>query len=440
MTAVVPRPAATVVLVRPGGDGLEVLLTRRPDTMAFAPGLHVFPGGRVDPADTDPRLIARSRLSIEQAAARLDWPADRPPIEALAHHVAALRELVEEVGVLLVEPAADPGVAHAARAALAAGELEFARFIDEAGLTLATDRLIPIARWTTPRTYPRRFAARFFVAELPAGAELDIDPREVAAHRWLSPRAALRAMAAGEIALWPPTSTTLQRLERAETIDDVRTKLVLGPEPPMTVERLAGGVVRLTGRTVLGPTGTPANAYLVGLERVVVVDPGDPGAAFLDALEAEVAAGGGRIVGILLSHVDPGHASGSEELRARTGAPITCGPGGGASLCWMVDEVGDGAVVTAGDRPIRLLATPGHRPDHLAFRLDDGSVLTGDALGSQPTLVLGPEGDPAAQRETLLRFRELGMPRILPGHGPVLEGAAVAEAIERELRASASSG
>jgi len=57
-----PRPAATVVLIRPGPHGLEVLLTHRPASMAFAGDMHVFPGGAVDPADTDPRLVARSAV------------------------------------------------------------------------------------------------------------------------------------------------------------------------------------------------------------------------------------------------------------------------------------------------------------------------------------------------------------------------------------------
>ena len=87
-----PRPAATIVLVRSGPDGLEVLLTRRPDSMVFAAGLHVFPGGRVEPDDADPRLVARAR-----------GPVDDPDFH-VAHRIAAIRETWEEVGVLLADP------------------------------------------------------------------------------------------------------------------------------------------------------------------------------------------------------------------------------------------------------------------------------------------------------------------------------------------------
>ena len=98
------RPAATVVLLRPGPDGLQALLTHRPTTMAFAADAHVFPGGRVDPADADPSLAARSVVSARDAAAALGG--DLAPEVALAAHMAAIRELFEEAGVLLADTTA----------------------------------------------------------------------------------------------------------------------------------------------------------------------------------------------------------------------------------------------------------------------------------------------------------------------------------------------
>jgi glyoxylase-like metal-dependent hydrolase (beta-lactamase superfamily II)/8-oxo-dGTP pyrophosphatase MutT (NUDIX family) len=398
-----PRPAATIVLVRTGPDGLEVLLTRRPDSMAFAAGLHVFPGGRVETDDADPRLVALAR-----------GPVDDPDFH-VAHRIAAIRETWEEVGVLLADappPRAQTGPS-------------FASFADEANLVLRTDDLVEIARWTTPRAYPRRFDARFFVAELPPGAALRPDAREVAAHDWLTPRAALAAMAAGTIALWPPTSTTLQRLERARSFAAIQTGLARSPEPPIRVERIDHDLRLMTGQSAFGPAGRPANTVLVGTREVVVVDPGDPGEDFLDAIEAEVESGGGRIVAIALTHVDPGHAAGSEELRERTGAPLVGGPGGAASLSWPVVEIGDGALVgESGDGTLTAIATPGHRPDHLSFLAADGTLIAGDALTDRPTLIVPPEGDEDAQRSTRVRIDSLvaagRIRRIVPGHGPGL--------------------
>ena len=417
-----PRPAATIVLVRPGADGLEVLLTRRPDSMAFAAGLHVFPGGRVEPSDADSRLVARARGPVDETSFRI------------AHRIAAIRETWEEVGVLLAaargRPSSQPPSTASDR------RRPFADLVEENGLELLTDELVDVARWTTPRAFPRRFDARFFVARLPAGAVLDLDPGEVVDHAWLTPRAALAAMAGGSIAMWPPTSTTLQRLERAESFEEVRDGLARAEEPPIGIERLAPDLRVMTGQNAFGPAGRPANTVLVGRGEVVVVDPGDPGEAFLDAIEAEVAAGGGRIVAIALTHVDPGHASGSEELRARTDVPILVGAGGAAPLSWPAVEIGSGDAVGAGDAALTVIATPGHRPDHLAFLTADGTLFSGDALTDRPAFVRPPEGDAAAQRRSLDRIAALvadgSVRRIVPGHGPAVlpdPSSAVASAI-----------
>jgi glyoxylase-like metal-dependent hydrolase (beta-lactamase superfamily II)/8-oxo-dGTP pyrophosphatase MutT (NUDIX family) len=400
--------------------------------MAFGAGLHVFPGGRVEPADGEPRLLARSAVPD-------------------AHRVAALRELFEEAGVLVagrpgrppsdrpdrqlldlaeletpLPPAELPGL----RAALAAGQISLVEILEAHDLVLATDRLVPIARWQTPRVYPRRFDTQFFAVELAPDVVLELDPREVAGHDWLSPAAALEAMARGEIQLWPPTSTTLQRLERARDMAGIRSGLGLIEGLPYSVRGLGGGVVALTGGHAFGPTGRPANTLLVGQERVVVIDPGDPDEMFIDRIEAEAASLGGRIVAIALTHVDPGHAAGSLELHERTGAPILAGPGGAAVLSWPVEEVGDGATIGLGDTALSVIATPGHRPDHLAFGLSDGTILSGDALTDRPTLILPPQGDVGAARTSLERLIALGPRRIVPGHGDPIE------APDRAIRAA----
>ncbi len=388
-----------------------MLLTLRPESMAFGAGLHVFPGGRVEGRDGDPRILDRSRLGD-------------------GHRVAALRELFEEAGVLVADrpdgsPAAsDAGLAAelaGIRAAVVRGELELVDVLERFDLVLATDRLVPIARWQTPRVYPRRFDARFFAVELPIGAVLDLDPGEVAGHSWLSPANALAAMAAGEIELWPPTSTTLQRLERSTGIDNVRSSLELVEGLTLERQDLGGGLIALSGGVAFGPAGLPANTLLVGRERIVVVDPGDADERFIDRIEAEAAALGGDIVAIALTHVDPGHAAGSLELHERTGAPILVGPGGQAPLSWPVTEIADGSTIAAADLALEVVATPGHRPDHLAFRLADSTILSGDALTARPTLVLPPAGDAEVAAGSVRRMAGLQPGRIVPGHGPLID-------------------
>ena len=114
------RPAATVVLLRPGSAGLEVLLTQRPTTMAFASDAHVFPGGRVDPEDAAPGLAGRSVRSAAEAALALGG--DLAPPVALAAFLAAIRELFEEAGVLLAETTASAATIAEGRSALLRGD------------------------------------------------------------------------------------------------------------------------------------------------------------------------------------------------------------------------------------------------------------------------------------------------------------------------------
>jgi glyoxylase-like metal-dependent hydrolase (beta-lactamase superfamily II) len=88
--------------------------------------------------------------------------------------------------------------------------------------------------------------------------------------------------------------------------------------------------------------------------------------------------------------------------------------------------VADATVIDLGDLPLTVIATPGHRPDHLALRLPDSTILSGDALTDRPTLVLAPAGDVTAARASLRRLAGLGPPRVVPGHGAVLDDPAAA--------------
>jgi 8-oxo-dGTP pyrophosphatase MutT (NUDIX family) len=215
--------------------------------MAFAAGMMVFPGGRVDPADGDPRLAARSNLVRAEAARRLGGFIDDET--ALAAHHAAIRELFEEAGILLAAGRTTaPDVLLREREALLAGSRGMADVVEALDLRLDARALTPIARWVTPAAYARRFDARFFAAELPAGGEPTFVGAEVAAHRWTTSDAALDAMAAGEIEMWIPTSSTLQRLRGIRTFDELRVRLALpasGWAAP-SLDRLDDSLLRLT--------------------------------------------------------------------------------------------------------------------------------------------------------------------------------------------------
>jgi len=412
------RPAATVVLLRDGSAGLEALLTHRPTTMAFAPDVHVFPGGRVDPADGAGSLVARSVISPVEAATALGG--DLEPGAALAAHVAAIRELFEEAGVLLADVGAVGADIAAARSALLRSEVTLVALAEDLDLRLRTDRLVALSRWVTPPTLPRRFDARFFAAALPADTEPTFEGDEVAAHAWLRPSDALEAMAGGRLAMWLPTSTTLQQLEHARSIEEIRARLSPGPLGAIEVAELLPGVTRIVMPAGGGVAGQPVCAYLVGGRRFVLVDPGDPtGPALERAMEVAVSRGG-AIEAVALTHVDPDHAAGAEAIAESLGIPILVGPGGGRALSYATSELTDLETLVVGDVPLQVLSTPGLRADHVAFVGPDGGfVIAGDLDGVRGARSLPGPVDVVALAASVDRVRAVAPAAVwLTGHPP----------------------
>ncbi len=155
-----PRQAATVIVLRGGADALEVLLVRRTPQARFMGGVWVFPGGAVDAHEGE---------------------GDG------AHRIAAVRELQEEAGIELDDPAA----------------------------------LVKFSRWITPAEVVVRFDTHFFLASLPDGQEPRVDGDEIVDQGWFTPAAALAANARGEIELVFPTIKHLEQLGAFASADEL---------------------------------------------------------------------------------------------------------------------------------------------------------------------------------------------------------------------------
>ena len=179
--------AATVVLLRDGERGVEVLLAERPRDRGSFAGAWVFPGGAVDDADA-----LGGSVDTEDAARR-----------------AAVRETLEEIGLQL-------------------------------------DRydLVPFSHWTPPKNSPKQLRTTFFAVRVPDG-EITPAPDEVMAVEWLRPVDALDRHAAGAMTLWPPTWVTLHGLQRARSVDEALAELRSGDVKPYV------GRVSDDGRTIL---------------------------------------------------------------------------------------------------------------------------------------------------------------------------------------------
>ncbi len=195
-------------------------MVRRNDTVAFMAGAYVFPGGRVDEADFARAQAPRSKL---------DGPSRFPeltPEGEWSYRVAAVREVQEEAGVSI--DAAD---------------------------------LVPFAHWVTPESEPRRYDTRFFLARMPPGQQAAHDQSETTELSWLRPDDAISRSHGGEIMLPPPTWTTLKRLARFASADDVFAWA--GRTPIPTIQP---ALVRDEDRAMLTLPGDPTFPTIDGWE------------------------------------------------------------------------------------------------------------------------------------------------------------------------------
>jgi len=259
------RNAATVVLLRDGSAGMELLVQRRVRKMAFAAGMTVFPGGAVEPGDFSAVTwraggAGRGPGSGPGAggmSARLGASAEL----ADAILVAAARETFEEVGILLAvasekdgEPGdhSEPGLHGAPQIAeadgwrrrLERGESSFADLLEAHGLALDAAAFVPWAIWVTPVGEPRRFDTRFLLAELPAGQDVRTPASEADSVWWATPEELLDRVGAGELTMLPPTRQTLADLagfaRSADALAAGRDQVVRRYRPEFSVDRESG--------------------------------------------------------------------------------------------------------------------------------------------------------------------------------------------------------
>lgn len=223
------RPAATVMLIRDRSvGGFDVFMLQRTHNAAFAKGMYVFPGGRVDEVDSAQELEDLcDGMTDAEASALLQLPSG-----GLSFWVAAIRECFEEAGVLLARHLEsgeivrfdDPEVE--ARFAIARqqiydGTLTLVELCRRENLRLITDSIFYVSHWITPVGETRRFDTRFFVACAPNSQEPLHDDGETIASLWVEPSDALARNKRNELAMIPPTISNLEFLVPHSTTEDV---------------------------------------------------------------------------------------------------------------------------------------------------------------------------------------------------------------------------
>ncbi|HSI61295.1 MAG TPA: MBL fold metallo-hydrolase [Ideonella sp.] len=460
------RKAASVLVLRDGAAGLEVLMLRRAERAGDArSGIWVFPGGVLDAVDADPRLQARCLGDDEAAAsARLGLPQG-----GLAYAVAALRECFEEVGLLFAEGAVEGALAEQARTV--SGE-DFVALCERHGLRLQLDRFHYHSHWLTPPGSPKRFDTRFFAARAPAGQPAVADGGEAQELAWLTPAQALDPAAGRK--LLHVTRRTLEDLARFADVDACLAEAAARRHPPRMMPRLGRGpqgvrpvgpeewahaeigkldpegrgdvwidlqplrpvrlsprVARVTCANGSMMTGPGTNSYLVGepgAAEVAVIDPGPSDAATEDHLQALIAAAApARITRIFVTHTHKDHSPAALRLQALTGARLIGRVA--AHPMWQDTSFQPEHAPQDDERfelgpttTLQALATPGHASNHICWWLEQEQLLfTGDHVMQGSTVVINPpDGDMAAYLASLAQLlaRPAGeIEWFAPGHG-----------------------
>ena len=231
------RPAATVIIVRDASPQYEIFMLRRTSQAAFAGGMYVFPGGRVDDEDH-----SRDYDAIH------DGPADIQAAqkEALGENwrgywLAGIRETFEESGLMLAYTSSGDFLSYnesnhdvymTYRQQLHNGDKRLLEICQAEGLRLALDHIHFYNRWITPLGRPRRFDTRFFVAEVPPEQSGMHDGNETVDSIWISPSDALERNHRGEFGMMAVTQKQLADFDRFKTVEEYMAMVKTNREFP----------------------------------------------------------------------------------------------------------------------------------------------------------------------------------------------------------------
>ena len=457
--------AATVLLLRDGPTGLEVLMTRRSTTASFAPGAYVFPGGGIDETDAQSHALAKRRSTQTDTA--------------LAQAIAAIRESFEEVGILLATHA-DGRPADANDISQMDRHTSLFDQCKSMKLHLRADQVFVWAHWQTDRDMPKRFDVPFLAARVPSNQTPIADEKEQFAPEWIKPADALKRHHDGDFFMIFPTIRTLERMKAYATVDDVihacasehplftscprasintkglpfrhmESDLAFGElalvcpdgqilhdltwqhEKPVA---LLKNLQRLTAPNPSMMTGPGTNTYIIGTvaSGYIVIDPGPHAPQHVQRL---IDVTQGNISYIICTHSHADHSPGAILLKElfKSNAPPLLGlpsaPTANVNSFFVPDRAlaNDETVsVTDGHttHTLRVIYTPGHAANHVCLIMEeDGILISGDHVLNGSTTVINPPdghmGDYMRSLDQLIEAcKKYHVQFILPAHGHVM--------------------
>ncbi len=430
--------AASVLLAR-DPKAAEVFVVRRSEALRFFGSFHAFPGGKVVPEDEAVPI----------------WSGGTPSRDARL--ACAARELFEETGVLLArrdDSFPDPRSWEVERRRLLDDTLHFGDFLSAHGLRLHAEDFLLAGALVTPEFSPVRFDTAFYVAMLPPGQQADVWPGELAAGFWTTADALLACWTRGECLVSPPTVSLLELLRGRPATDlpallaPVVRALEAGAIPPIY---FAPGVQMIPLKTIGLPASTYTNAYLVGSQKLYLLDPGahEPREQerLFETINARLASGGWGsrasgsapgpvpggshppLAGVVLTHHHPDHVGAVAAVASRYRVPVLAHLRTAELLKGRVqvdDTLDEGDRLDLGTAPdgsgpwhLEATHTPGHAGGHLVFYEPRYRLLfAGDMVSMLSSVVIvPPDGDLGVYLASLRRLRDFDCRMLLPGHG-----------------------
>ncbi len=431
------RIAVSVLLHPDDGSGRVLLVERNPELKFFG-GYHAFPGGTLDAQDQE--------VPVENLPTMGEAAID----EFQSFVAAAARELFEETGVWLGRGTrtVDRDTLDRFRRRLLADEISFLEILKETGHVVDARDFEPLCRITTPPFVPVRYDTWFLRCRMPKGARAEILPGELVSGDFILPGPTLDLWREGELLIAAPVLIMLEEMARGDDrfVERIRSLTASYDRGKLHRVFFTPGILLAPLKTPTQPPATHTNTFIVGHERLFVVDPAPYEAVEqtkLWELLEELRSEGRELAGILLTHGHPDHVGAVAECAKRLDLPVYAHPDAARSYPDL--EIGvpveHGYELELGTTPdgrsdwkLHAYFTPGHAPGHLVFKESRyQALLAGDLVSTLSSILIDPsDGHLRTYLESLESVIPYADGTVYPSHGPPARDGR--KALQKQLR------